>query len=335
MNTYKRKLRRPIYMITNFVNYIIPNFVYVPILRFRFSLISQRKKNEAIQRLTKYINLPEDAKLDQNTSRTIRKFRYPFKSKQKFTTYYFDLFPTLRCFNKGLAFHAQFGDINYEMNVPTFVKTRPVNKNGTVSNSVICKLDKIRHFYFPKDNIPWENKKDILISRNFVKYQPHRTRFLEALINRPLCDVGQINFDPEHPDFQKPFMQMSEMLQYKFIACIEGHDVATNLKWVMSSNSVAVMPKPKIESWFLESRLIPGIHYIEVKDDFSDVETQLQYYIDHPEEAKEMVRNAHKYIKQFKNDIVEKWIQYQVVKEYLKTTNPDKKKIERYWADNK
>ena len=35
-------------------------------------------------------------------------------------------------------------------------------------------------------------------------------------------------------------------LKHKFILCIEGNDVASNLKWVMSSNSVAVMPKPSL-----------------------------------------------------------------------------------------
>ena len=40
----------------------------------------------------------------------------------------------------------------------------------------------------------------------------------------------------------------------------------------MSSNSVAVMPRPKYESWFMEGRLQPGVHYIEIKDDYSDLE---------------------------------------------------------------
>ena len=44
----------------------------------------------------------------------------------------------------------------------------------------------------------------------------------------------------------------SPLKKHKFILCIEGNDVASNLKWVMSSNSVAVMPKPKFESWFME-----------------------------------------------------------------------------------
>ena len=51
----------------------------------------------------------------------------------------------------------------------------------------------------------------------------------------------------------------------------------------MSSNSVAVMPRPKYESWFMEGRLQPGVHYIEIKDDYSDLEDKIQYYSTHVE----------------------------------------------------
>ena len=67
---------------------------------------------------------------------------------------------------------------------------------------------------------------------------------------------------------------------------LEGNDVASNLKWVMSSNSIAVMPRPTCETWFMEGKLIPNYHYIEIKPDYSDLPEKLQYYIDHPEEAK-------------------------------------------------
>ena len=46
----------------------------------------------------------------------------------------------------------------------------------------------------------------------------------------------------------------------------------------MSSNSVCVMPKPKYESWFMEGKLEDGVHYIEVKDDFSDAQEKIEFY---------------------------------------------------------
>jgi RNase adaptor protein for sRNA GlmZ degradation len=99
---------------------------------------------------------------------------------------------------------------------------------------------------------------------------------------------------------------------------IEGNDVASNLKWVMSSNSVAVMPRPTYETWFMEGRLIPNYHYIEVKPDFSDVEERLNYYIQHPEEAEEIIRNAHSYVDQFRDEERERLISLHVLDKYFK-----------------
>jgi glycosyltransferase involved in cell wall biosynthesis len=107
-------------------------------------------------------------------------------------------------------------------------------------------------------------------------------------------------------------------LDYKFIMAIEGNDVASNLSWVMSSNSVAVMPRPTYETWFMEGRLIPNYHYIEVKPDFSDVEERLNYYIQHPEEAEEIIRNAHAYVDQFRDEERERLISLHVLDKYFK-----------------
>ena len=41
-----------------------------------------------------------------------------------------------------------------------------------------------------------------------------------------------------------PKKTIREHLDYKFIMALEGNDVASNLKWVMSSNSIAVMTRP-------------------------------------------------------------------------------------------
>ena len=69
-------------------------------------------------------------------------------------------------------------------------------------------------------------------------------------------------------EWMKSFMSIKDQLDFKFIFCLEGKCISTNLYWAMSSNSVCVMPKPKYESWFMEGKLEDGVHYIKVKDDF-------------------------------------------------------------------
>jgi hypothetical protein len=88
----------------------------------------------------------------------------------------------------------------------------------------------------------------------------------------------------------------------------------------MSSNSIAVMPTPTFETWFMEGRLIPDHHYIHIKDDYSDLEEKLRYYSEHTEEAIQIIRNAHDYVDQFRNKNREDLISLLVLEKYFYCT---------------
>ena len=102
-------------------------------------------------------------------------------------------------------------------------------------------------------------------------------------------------------------MTISEQLNYKFILSLEGMDVATNLKWIMSSNSLCFTPKLHFETWFMEGKLKPGFHFVEIKDDFSDLNEKMDYYLKYPQEAQAIINNAHQWVKQFQ-DLRREWL---------------------------
>lgn len=137
----------------------------------------------------------------------------------------------------------------------------------------------------------------------------------------PLVDCGNTAEKSDLPkEWSAPLITLYDHLKYKFVISLEGTDVASNLKWVMSSNSVAVMPRPKYESWFMEGRLQPGVHYIEIKDDYSDLEDKIQYYSTHVEEAEAIIRNAHAFVEQFRDKEREELISILVLEKYFRHT---------------
>jgi hypothetical protein len=85
----------------------------------------------------------------------------------------------------------------------------------------------------------------------------------------------------------------------------------------MSSNSVAIMPLPVYETWFMEGTLVPNFHYIEIKPDFTDLIEKLNYYNAHPQECEQIIQNAHSYIKQFQNPAKERLIHLLVIEKYF------------------
>ena len=273
----------------------------IPSSTFRAKL---PEKLKALKNLSNYARLRVPARVhyynklsaDKTLSSSaipIGKLKLPKRQK----AYYFDTQEYTRYFDPSFRAHFLFGDITKVPGEPTIVKSRPIHGNN--ENAILLNLDKLRHFNFIKDEIHFEDKKDMLVGRGVVKRE-HRIRFYEMYFNHPMCNLGQINRN-KNPQWIREFLTIKEHLEYKFILCLEGNDVATNLKWVMSSNSLAVMPKPKFETWFMEGTLVGNKHYVEIKDDYSDLEERLRYYINNPQEAIKILREAHRYVEDFQN----------------------------------
>lgn len=296
----------------NYINHLgyrlTPSFIYEQ----KKKALEQRFASEAElvkDRVDYYLKLTEPFELPSN-SVEVGQFK-----RKGFTAYYLDLKEYLYYFPKHYRLRYYFGDETHIEPAPTLFKARPID--GCNERSVLFKMDKLRHFRFVDDKRSFREKKDMAVFRGAVT-QPHRIEFMQRMFSHPLIDAGQSNASCEHPQWQKPFMSVAEQLKYKFLICLEGNDVASNLKWAMSSNSVVITPKMKFETWFMEGRLQAGIHYIEVKDDFSDMEEKINFYLAHPDEAERIIENAHDYIAPFKNHALEDHVCIKTLEKYFK-----------------
>ena len=305
------KNAKPPYYLQNILIFLTPSSFYQNKLN---TILNHNKNSDLINKRVNYYNkLNNIATLKE--AKTIKAFR-----SEKKKTYFFDLYKYLTYFNENLKISYLFGDITTVPKEPSLLKSRPISQEN--QNSVLLNLDKVRHFIFLNDTIKFAEKKSILVWRGKA-HQKHRQFFLNKYYTHPLCDVGQITKkqDKGKVEWEKPKMSIKEHLNYKFILAIEGNDVASNLKWVMSSNSLAFMVKPKYETWFMEGKLIPNYHYVLLKDDYSDVEEKIEYYSKNIAEAEQIIANAHEYIDQFQDSECEDIISLLVLKKYFTYTS--------------
>lgn len=277
-----------------------------------FDALPAAEQDAIMARLAYYNRLDTPAALSDDA---VRNRDFAIRSKK--STYHLDFYHVAKHFAPEARYHYRFGDKTFVPDVPTFVKSRPIHGNN--HNSVLLKLDRVRHFYTVKDTQSYADKKDRLVWRGAAT-QPHRRRFLEQCYGLPGCDVGATDDKAETAAYREPFMAIEKQLEHKFIFSIEGNDVATNLKWIMASNSLCFMKRPIFETWFMEGSLVPGYHYVEVKDDFSDLEAQIDYYLAHPDEARAIIRNANRYIAEFFRPRRERLIAMLVFNHYLACT---------------
>ena len=230
--------------------------------------------------------------------------------------YYLDLMEYARFFPQDLMIAYLFGDITKVPDIPSVTKSRPVENN---LNSVLMNFDKVRHFFFVNKDIPFKEKKNKLVWRGAV-FQPNRIQFMEKFFNKSsLIDVGDFNKSGNsyNENWRVPYLSIERQLEYKFILSIEGNDVATSTKWIMSSNSLCFMTKPKFETWFMEGTLIPNHHYVLISDDYSDLEEKINYYTLNTKEAEDIIQNAKEYICQFKNKGSEDWLHLKILERYF------------------
>mgnify|MGYP000197146319 FL=1 len=311
--SYKHKNNKILYYLVNYIRQFIPSTFYQKKLAQK---IHSKQQLSAILKRVAYYN-----KLSNTITLKNPVLLSEIKTVPGSKVYFFDLYQYSRYFNQKLKGLFLFGDITEVPKQPTFVKSRPIGDNN--ANSVLLKWNKLRHFMFiKKEQKTYPEKKNMLVSRGKVhKTQAHRIKFIEKYFAHPMCNIGRVNTNDLNPLWKVPRLSIDQQLDYKFILCLEGNDVASNLKWVMSSQSIAVMPKPKYETWFMEGLLVADVHYIVIKDDYSDLEQRLNYYINNQDKALQIIENANAYVQQFRNQENETLISLLTLKKYFEKTN--------------
>ncbi|CAH0527251.1 glycosyl transferase family 90 [Vibrio hippocampi] len=286
---------------------LIPRVLFRHWANKRLAEYSQQESSDIQTRVDYYNKLEQTFTLD-NEAIAIKDFK-----KNGGTTYFLDMLKVIKGFNAKFRFHVLNGDIQFIPERPSFLKSRPIADNN--QNGVVLKLNAVRHFNFVDDKRAFKDKKPMAVWRGIGKKR-HRQVVIQQYYQHPLCDIGQtkpINGDP----WEKGFLSIEQQLEYKYLVSIEGNDVASGLKWAMSSNSLVLMAKPKFETWFMEGRLEPNVHYAEVKADYSDLIEKMEYYNEHPEAAEAIIANAHQWVDQFRDQKRERLISLLVAKKYF------------------
>lgn len=313
------------FFIKAYIRQCVPGWVTRRLLESKLKQLQSRDdKEEILRRVDYYCKLTPETSYDhEGFDKTAVSLKDQSVIQPK--VYYFDAMDTARYFDQRLRWILKPGDVADLQALPTILKSRPIGDHNQCS--VVLNLNKVRHFLFVNDPKPWREKRDMTIFRGDVgnpkdgNVKPNRVAFMNRWFGHPLVDAASIDSIEGHPEWQREKMTIGEHLDYKFVMSLEGNDVASNLKWVMSSNSIAVTPRLTCETWFMEGTLIPNYHYIEVKPDFSDLEERLTYYIQHPEEAEAIIRHAHEFVAQFMDPKRERLISLLVLKKYFDVTN--------------
>ena len=223
------------------------------------------------------------------------------------------------------------GDVSHKLDHNCIAKCKLINNNNTILN-----LDRTRHYdlngsvnsrntqtstidYINSVDIKFKQKKSSVVYRgsnepfdNYFRWKisrprgkPRRYDLFRKWSAHESCNIGTSQ------------MSVEEMLQYRYIISVEGNDVASNLKWAMLSNSVVMMPRPTVCSWFMEDHLVPYKHYIPIKSNFKDIEKQFKWCEKNVDQCEYISNESTNYTQKFYNTANERKLSSLVLKRYI------------------
>jgi len=102
--------------------------------------------------------------------------------------------------------------------------------------------------------------------------------------------------------------------KYKYILNIDGHVTAFRLSLELSMGSVVLLTESKYRIWFMRY-LKPGVHYIPVKPDLSDLFEKIRWCRQNDKECEKIAQNAKDFYNKYltKNGILD-YLQYLFIK---------------------
>ena len=165
-------------------------------------------------------------------------------------------------------------------------------------------LDVKRHFEATnalKDDTPYEKKVPSLIWRGATTGQGLRADYVRELSRAGFnAKFNHVNQKREKwitsPEMMGEFIPFETMQKHRYLLSLEGNDVATNLAYVMASNSIVIMPPPTKETWFRHGLLRPWAHYVPLESpNASLLEERIAWLDNNIDMALGIMNNAHKH----------------------------------------
>lgn len=136
---------------------------------------------------------------------------------------------------------------------------------------------------------PWDTKKETLFWRGPTMNLPLREEFLKLTADKPWADVAAITWKDK-----TAVKSMDEHCQYRYVAHIEGNSYSGRLKYLQNCRSVIVIHKMDWMQHYTHLMVASGSkqNYVEVKRDFSDLESTILSLRANDEKAARIADNS-------------------------------------------
>lgn len=118
-----------------------------------------------------------------------------------------------------------------------------------------------------------------------------------------------------HP-VKDPIRPFAELQNYVAVIDIDGNAWSSRFPTQLCLNSLTLKVEPRYSDYFIGTQVKPGVHYISIKADLSDLLEKSLWVMLHPKESRKIAMNARKWCrehmvwKSLAHDLLDSWEQY-------------------------
>ena len=175
MSQWKYKNVKSFYYLKEILLLLIPRTFYRLILKSELRKIENYDREYILSRVNYYNKKVDQFNVSENATNLSGLKCTQMKNiignllsskkdglRKTYNTYFLDLHKHFSFFSSSKKLDLLFGDVTTIPNTPSIVKSRPIINN---KNSIIMKLNKVRHFHFIDDQREFKDKKDMAVWR--------------------------------------------------------------------------------------------------------------------------------------------------------------------------
>jgi hypothetical protein len=150
-----------------------------------------------------------------------------------------------------------------------------------------------------KNRIPYSKRKSECIWRGNLN-NGHVDNFMKphGKTMNPRKYFQKLHLEGRFPkvNFENKDTSISDQIQYKMILDMDGWSSTWSATvWKMYSGSVLLKTKSKWKQWYYH-KLEPWVHYVPVKDDFSDLNDKIEWCLHNERECIKITENAKRFV---------------------------------------
>jgi len=143
--------------------------------------------------------------------------------------------------------------------------------------------------------VPWAKKENRVVWRGKVKMATLRTELVRVSQGKPWSDIKPVVINDAADPHTKDVMNLRQFCGYKYTVQTEGTSYSGRLKYLQLCRSALITHPLEWQEFHTHLMRLagPDVNYIEASENFANLESAMEYYQAHDDEAEEIARNSY------------------------------------------